>query len=106
MTGTSCSWCTNWTFVCSGRFDMSATVDATCSTSNVDSTFIEPSACAVPTYIRDVMSVAALPMSICVPTYPIGVTRFGQSGSPDDLYREYEIDSDSIMAASVAALGI
>ena len=61
---------------------------------------------AVPTYIRDVMSVAALPMSICVPTYPIGVTRFGQSGSPDDLYREYEIDSDSIMAASVAALGI
>ena len=35
-----------------------------------------------------------------------GVTRFGQSGNPDDLYREYEIDSDSIMAASFAALGI
>ena len=35
-----------------------------------------------------------------------GMTRFGQSGNPDDLYREYEIDSDSIMAASFAALGI
>ena len=34
------------------------------------------------------------------------VTRFGQPGNPDDLYREYEIDSDSIMAASFAALGI
>ena len=85
---------------------MSATVDATCSTSNVDSTFIEPSACAVPDGIRAVMSVAALPMSICVPPQPLGVTRFSQSGNPDDLYREYEIDSDSIMAASFAALGI
>ena len=35
-----------------------------------------------------------------------GMTRFGQSGNPDDLNREYEIDSDSIMAASFAALGI
>ena len=35
----------------------------------------------------------------------LDVTRFGQSGNPDDLYREYEIDSDSIMAASFAALG-
>ena len=60
----------------------------------------------MPTSIREVMSVAALPISICVPTYPLGVTRFGQSGNPDDLYREYEIDSDSIMAASFAALGI
>ena len=97
---------TNWTFVPSGRFDMYTTVDATCSTSNVGSTFIEPSACAVPVGIRAVISVAALPMSICVPTYPLGVTRFGQPGSPDDLYREYEIDSDSIMAASFADLGI
>ena len=56
---------TNWTFVSSGRFDMYMTVDATCATSNVDSTFIEPSACAVPDGIRAVMSVAALPMSIC-----------------------------------------
>ena len=29
-----------------------------------------------------------------------------RSGNPDDLYREYEIDSDSIMAASFAALGM
>ena len=85
---------------------MYTTVDATCSTSNVGSTFIEPSIYAVPDGIGAVMPVAALPVSICVPTYPIGVTRFGQPGNPDDLYREYEIDSDSIMAASFAALGI
>ena len=54
----------NRTFVSSGRFDMYTTVDATCSTSNVDSTLIEPSACAVPARIRDVMSVAALAMPI------------------------------------------
>ena len=34
------------------------------------------------------------------------VTRFGQSGNPDGPYHEYEIDSDSIMAVSFAALGI
>ena len=39
-------------------------------------------------------------------TYPLGVTRFGQSGNPDELYREYEIDSGSIMAACFGALGI
>ncbi len=55
---------TNWTFVSSGRFDMCTTVDATCSTSNVGSTFIEPSAWAVPDGILAVMGVAALPISI------------------------------------------
>ena len=93
---------TNWTFVSSSRPDMYTTVGATCSTSNVDSTFIEPSACAVPVGIRAVMSVAALPLPISAPTEPLRVTRFGQSGNPDDLYR----DSDSIMAASAAAPGI
>ena len=97
---------TNCTVVSSGRFAMYTPVDATCSTSNVDSTFIEPSAWAVTTSIRAVMSVAALPMSICVPTYPLSAARFGRSGNPDDLYPEYEIDSDSIMAACFAALGI
>ena len=38
-------------------------------------------------------------------TFPMGVTRFGQSGSPADLYREYEIDVSSIMAACFGALG-
>ena len=37
---------------------------------------------------------------------PVGVTEFGQSGSRDELYREYRIDKDSIMAASYAALGM
>ena len=36
----------------------------------------------------------------------LAVTRFGQPGNPDYLHREYEIDSDSIMAACFAALGI
>ena len=35
---------------------------------------------------------------------PLGVTGFGQSGTPDDLYREYEIDVESIMAACFGAL--
>jgi pyruvate dehydrogenase E1 component len=39
-------------------------------------------------------------------TLPLGVDRFGQSGSPPDLYREYEIDSQSIMAACFGALGM
>ena len=38
--------------------------------------------------------------------YPLGVTRFGQSGHPEELYREYEVDPASIMAACYAALGI
>lgn len=35
---------------------------------------------------------------------PLGVSRFGQSGSRQDLYREYEIDVASIMAAAFGAL--
>ena len=85
---------------------MYTTVDATYSTSNIGSTFIEPSACSVPSRIRDVMFVAVLPSDTCVPTEPIGVTRFGHSSNPDDLYREYEIDFDSIMAVSFDTLGM
>ncbi len=51
-------------------------------------------------------TLAWLGAALHVPAYPLGVTRFGQSGNPDDLYREYEIDSTSIMAACFAALGI
>ena len=39
-------------------------------------------------------------------TFPLGVTKYGQSGSPPELYREYEIDATSIMAACFGALGI
>jgi pyruvate dehydrogenase E1 component len=39
-------------------------------------------------------------------TLPLGVTSFGQSGSPIDLYKEYEIDAESIMAACFGALDI
>ncbi len=37
-------------------------------------------------------------------TLPLGVASFGQSGSPSELYREYEIDAASIVAACFAAL--
>ena len=34
----------------------------------------------------------------------LGVDRFGQTGSPAELYREYGIDAEAIVAASLAAL--
>ena len=37
--------------------------------------------------------------------YPLGVDRYGQSGNPSELYREYEIDVVSIVAACFGALG-
>lgn len=36
--------------------------------------------------------------------WPLGVVGFGQSGSLSDMYRAYEIDSDSITAACLAAI--
>ena len=39
-------------------------------------------------------------------TYPLGVTRYGQSGNPAELYQEYEIDVSSIAAACFGALGL
>jgi pyruvate dehydrogenase E1 component len=35
---------------------------------------------------------------------PLGVTQYGQSGTPAELYREFGIDSDAIAAACFAAL--
>ena len=49
-------------------------------------------------------SLAWLGGALNTSTFPLGVTGFGQSGSRDDLYREYEIDTSSIMAACFAAL--
>jgi pyruvate dehydrogenase E1 component len=37
---------------------------------------------------------------------PLGVTEFGQSGSRTELYKEYAIDVDSIIAACFTALDI
>ena len=37
---------------------------------------------------------------------PLGVTEFGQSGNRAELYREYGIDADSIVAASFTALDL
>ena len=35
----------------------------------------------------------------------LAVTRFGQFGNPDDLYREYEVDSDSIHGRVLCGFG-
>ncbi len=51
-------------------------------------------------------TLAWLGAALTAPTFPLGVTRYGQSGTPEDLYREYEIDSTSVMAASFDALGM
>ena len=56
---------TNWTLVSRGSSAMWTIVDATCAASNVGSARTVPSACRAPTAIPEVMSVAALPMSIC-----------------------------------------
>jgi pyruvate dehydrogenase E1 component len=37
-------------------------------------------------------------------TFPLGVAEFGQSGARPDLYREYGIDVESIMATCFGAL--
>ena len=51
-------------------------------------------------------SLAWIGAALKTATFPLGVTRYGQSGSPPELYREYEIDAESIMAACFGALGI
>ena len=37
---------------------------------------------------------------------PLGVTGFGQSGLPEDLYKEHNIDVNGIMAACFSAIEI
>ena len=49
-------------------------------------------------------SLAWLGSALNTSTLPLGVIDFGQSGSRMELYREYGIDSDSIMAACFSAL--
>ena len=52
------------------------------------------------------LSLAWLGSALVSPTYPLGVTRYGQSGTPPELYQEYEIDASSIMSACFGALGM
>jgi pyruvate dehydrogenase E1 component len=40
-----------------------------------------------------------------VPTVPLGVTRFGQAGSVEDVHRYHGIDTDSIVRAALDAAG-
>ena len=49
-------------------------------------------------------SLAWIGSALSTSTSPLGVTGFGQSGSRPDLYREYEIDAESIMSACFSAL--
>jgi pyruvate dehydrogenase E1 component len=39
-----------------------------------------------------------------VRSYPLGVVGYGQSGTPEDLYRQFRIDHDSIALAAFSAL--
>ncbi len=49
-------------------------------------------------------SLAWLGAALNAPSYPLGVSEYGQSGGLQDLYREYGIDTDSIMNACFCAL--
>jgi pyruvate dehydrogenase E1 component len=40
-----------------------------------------------------------------VPVTTLGVTRFGQSGDLDDVYRHHEIDAETIVGAALDLLG-
>jgi pyruvate dehydrogenase E1 component len=40
-----------------------------------------------------------------VPITSLGVTRFGQSGSLDDVYRHHDLDADSIVRAALDISG-
>ncbi|MDP7578682.1 MAG: pyruvate dehydrogenase [SAR202 cluster bacterium] len=51
-------------------------------------------------------SLAWIGSALNTSTFPLGVDRYGQSGNPSDLYKEYEIDVPSIIAACFGALGI
>ena len=55
----------NWTLVSSGSEAMYSTASATCRGSKTGSTATHPLACGMPRVMGSVMSVAALPMSIC-----------------------------------------
>ena len=49
-------------------------------------------------------SLAWIGAALNAPSYPLGVSDYGQSGGVQDLYREYGIDTDSIMNACFCAL--
>lgn len=51
-------------------------------------------------------SLAWIGSALNTKTFPLGVAEYGQSGSTAELYKEYEIDVSSIMAACFGALGI
>ena len=62
----------NCTLASRGNPAMNSTASATCRTSKVGSGITRPSACRAPRAIPAVMSVAALPMSICPHAMPNG----------------------------------
>ena len=49
-------------------------------------------------------SLAWIGGALKTPTLPLGVTGFGQSGTRAELYREYGIDWQSIVAECLGAL--
>jgi len=51
-------------------------------------------------------SLAWIGSALKTATLPLGVSEFGQSGTRAELYKEYKIDTDSIIAACLGALEI
>jgi pyruvate dehydrogenase E1 component len=49
-------------------------------------------------------TLAFLGAAFGVPVVPLGVDRFGQSGTREDVYRHFGIDAEGIVAASFRAL--
>jgi len=51
-------------------------------------------------------AMAWLGSAIGVPAVPVGVDRFGQSGTISDLYALHDLDSGSIVNAALAAISL
>ena len=49
---------------------------------------------------------AWLGSAVGVPAVPVGVDRFGQSGTIADLYALHDLDSGSIVNAALAAISL
>ena len=61
---------------------------------------------AYPSRTKDPDRVRSARSPIAAPSASLGVDGFGQSGAIPDLYREFHLDSGSIVNASLGVLGL
>jgi pyruvate dehydrogenase E1 component len=72
----------------------------------LDELFPEDRASPIVTVLDGAPSALAFLAAVnAVPLTPLGVTRFGQSGDLDDVYRHHEIDTETIVGAALDLLG-